>query len=624
MGRDKEIARVAQILSRRKKNNPIIVGEPGVGKSAIAEGLAIKIAKHQVPYKLLNKRVVSLDIASIVAGTKFRGQFEERIKAILKEIKSDSNVILFIDEIHTLVGAGGAAGSLDAANMLKPALSRGEIQCIGATTLDEYREVIEKDGALERRFQKVNIEPTNYEETLLILNEIKTYYEKHHNVTYTEEAIKACIYLSNRYISDRCQPDKAIDILDEAGAKASSSKQRPSTKLQVLEESLSQIRDSKRKAATNNNFEKAGHFHYLENVHIAEIAEQIEKLQKKSKTKAVLKEDITEIISTISGIPVNKIATSEGNKLSTMGEKIKERIIGQDDAVNNVVKAIKRNRAGLKDPNKPIGTFLFLGPTGVGKTELAKVLAEYLFDSRDNIIRIDMGEYTEKYSISRLIGAPPGYVGYGEGGELSEKVRRKPYSVVLLDEIEKAHTDIYNLLLQVLDEGQLTDSNGRKINFKNTILIMTSNIGSKELDQFGSGLGFATSTQRDSKKQSKVIIDKALNKRFNPEFINRIDDQVIFRSLAKEDIEKIIDIDLKDIYKRARRNGYKISISKTAKAFIASQGFDPRYGARPLKRSIQKYVEDPIAEFIIAHPEFSGSLNIGLNKNKTNTQITTN
>lgn len=619
VGRENEIIRLAQILGRRKKNNPIIVGEPGVGKSAIVEGLAHKIAKHQVSRNLLNKRIISLDIASIVAGTKFRGQFEERIKNILKEVKESNDIILFIDEIHTLVGAGGAVGSLDAANMLKPALARGEIQCIGATTLDEYREVIEKDGALERRFQKIIIEQTNYEETLNILKEISPYYEKHHNVSYTNESLEACISLSNRYISDRCQPDKSIDVLDEAGARLSLKHYKPSSKLIKLEKESDSYRKEKLKAIRNKDFESAGHLHFLENLCNENISDEIakwEKKQDKNKT-AICSEDISNVISIITGIPANKIALTENNRLLEMSTKIKEQIIGQDNAVDKVVSAIKRSRAGLKDPQKPIGTFLFLGPTGVGKTQLAKVLAEYLFDSKDNIIRIDMSEYMEKYAVSRLIGAPPGYVGYGEGGQLTEKVRRKPYSVILLDEIEKAHSDIYNLLLQVLDEGRLTDSNGRKVDFRNTILIMTSNIGSKELEQYGAGLGYSNSTKRDASKQNKVIIDKAISKTFNPEFINRIDDQIVFSTLTKDVITKIVEIELKDLHNRCKENGFKISVSKVAKSFIAEIGYDPKYGARPLKRSIQKFIEDPLADFIIGNSINSEKpIKIDLNKSK--------
>ena len=602
VGRDKEIERLAQILGRRKKNNPVLIGEPGVGKSAIAEGLAIRIAKKNVSRVLLDKRVVSLDIGSIVAGTKYRGQFEERMKAILNELGKNPNIILFIDEMHTLVGAGGAAGSLDAANMLKPALARGEIQCIGATTLDEFRQFIEKDGALERRFQKVIVEATNFDETFVILQNIKERYQKHHNVVYTDEALKSCISLSQRYITDRCLPDKAIDIMDEAGSRVHLKNIKVSKKLQELERAVELVTAEKQDAVAASDFEKAAMYRDIEKLKRSELEAEREKWQKKQSASPaqVTAEDIAQTVSMSTNIPVSKIAQSEGNKLSSMGTTLKEKIIGQDQAVETVTRAIQRNRAGLKDPNKPIGTFLFLGPTGVGKTQLAKVLAQYMFDSPDSIIRIDMSEYMEKHAVSRLIGAPPGYVGYNEGGQLSERVRRKPYSVVLLDEIEKAHPDIFNLLLQVLDEGRLTDSNGRHIDFRNTVLILTSNIGTKELKEFGKGLGFSNATKRDTAANSRIIIEKALKKAFTPEFLNRLDEQILFNSLTKDDIEKIIEIELKELYKRVAQAGYKLKLSKKIKKFVADAGFDPQYGARPLKRAIQRYIEDPLAEKIIS------------------------
>ena len=602
VGREKEIERLAQILGRRKKNNPVLIGEPGVGKSAIAEGLAIRIANRNVSRVLLGKRLVSLDIGSIVAGTKYRGQFEERMKAILNELGKNPNIILFIDEMHTLVGAGGSAGSLDAANMLKPALARGEIQCIGATTLDEFRQFIEKDGALERRFQKVIVEATNYDETLTILDNIKERYQRHHNVVYTDEAIKSCISLSQRYITDRCLPDKAIDIMDEAGSRVHLKNIKVSKRIQTLEKAIEIVVAEKQDAVADSDFEKAAMYRDIEKLKRAELEVEREKWQKKqsSSPAQVTAEDVAQVVSMATNIPVSKIAQSEGNKLSSMGATLKEKIIGQDQAVETVTRAIQRNRAGLKDPNKPIGTFLFLGPTGVGKTQLAKVLAQYMFDSPDSIIRIDMSEYMEKHAVSRLIGAPPGYVGYNEGGQLSERVRRKPYSVVLLDEIEKAHPDIFNLLLQVLDEGRLTDSNGRHIDFRNTVLILTSNIGTKELKEFGKGLGYSNATKRDTAANSRAIIEKALKKAFTPEFLNRLDEQILFNSLTKEDIEKIIEIELKELYNRVSQAGYKLKLSKKIKKFVADAGFDPQYGARPLKRAIQRYIEDPLAEKIIS------------------------
>lgn len=602
VGRYKEIDRLAQILGRRKKNNPIIIGEPGVGKSAIAEGLAQLIAQKKVSRALVNKRIVSIDIGSIVAGTKYRGQFEERMKAILNELSKNPNIILFIDELHTLVGAGGASGSLDAANMLKPALARGEIQCIGATTLDEYREFIEKDGALERRFQKVLIDPTSYEETYEILSSIKERYEKHHNVKYTDEAIIACIKLSQRYITDRCLPDKAIDAMDEAGSRVHLRHLKVPDFVSALEEELDSLREQKRAVVAVNEFEKAAQIRDLENSKIQELEIAQEKWREDQNLNPdeVNESDVAQVLSMITNVPVQRLAQKEGDRLSQMGEQIRKKIIGQDQAVEKIVKAIQRNRAGLKDPNKPIGTFLFLGPTGVGKTQLAKVLTEYLFDSTDNLIRVDMSEYMEKFALSRLIGAPPGYVGYDEGGQLSEKVRRRPYSVILLDEIEKAHPDIFNLLLQVLDEGRLTDSNGRHIDFRNTLLIMTSNVGSRELKDFGAGLGFSNVTKRNITENSKFIIEKVLKKTFAPEFLNRLDEQILFNQLTKEDICKIIDIELKDLYQRTEAAGYSLSLTEEAKMFVANVGYDPQYGARPLKRAMQKHIEDLLAEAIIS------------------------
>ena len=602
VARDKEIERVAQILGRRKKNNPILIGEPGVGKSAIAEGLANKIAHKEVPYSLSGKRIISLDIGSIVAGTKYRGQFEERMKAILNELKKNDDVILFIDELHTLVGAGGASGSLDAANMLKPALARGDIQCIGATTLDEFREVIEKDGALERRFQKVVVEPTTFDQTLLILQNIKAKYESHHNVTYTDDALKSCISLSQRYISDRCLPDKAVDIMDEAGSRAHIKNLKVPKSLSDLEGAVSVLQNEKSKAIREKDFKQASMLRDI----LKLKEEELETARKKWRAKmegnpvTVDKEDIEAVLSMTTHIPIQKLAQSESNRLINMSKTLKESVIGQDDAIDKVTRAIMRNRAGLKDPGKPIGTFLFLGPTGVGKTQLAKVLARNLFDTEDSLIRIDMSEFMEKFSVSRLIGAPPGYIGYNEGGELSEKVRRKPYSVVLLDEIEKAHPDIFNLLLQVLDEGRLTDSNGRNIDFRNTILILTSNIGTKELKDFGQGVGYATQTKLDVASKNKSIIDRALKNHFSPEFLNRLDEQILFNPLTKEDIEKIIDIELKGLYSRVEQIGFKLKITPAAKKYVAEEGYDPQYGARPLKRAIQKLIEDPVSEAIIS------------------------
>ncbi|HOK24978.1 MAG TPA: ATP-dependent Clp protease ATP-binding subunit [Bacteroidales bacterium] len=625
VGRDREIERLAQILSRRKKNNPVLIGEPGVGKSAIAEGLALRIVKKNVSRVLFNKRVVALDLASIVAGTKYRGQFEERMKAILNELSRNNNIILFIDEIHTIVGAGGATGSLDAANMLKPALARGEIQCIGATTLDEYREHIEKDGALERRFQKVLVEPTTIEETINILHNIKERYEEHHNVIYTDAAIEACVKLTNRYITDRHLPDKAIDALDEAGSRVHISNIVVPERILALEKQLEETKKEKMAAVKNQNFEKAASFRDKEKELLDLIEQEKKKWEKElAQNREIVDADkVAEVVAMMTGIPVQRIAQTEGTRLLKMADELKASIVGQDEAIEKVVKAIQRNRAGLKDPNKPIGSFIFLGPTGVGKTQLAKVLAKFLFDSTDNLIRIDMSEYMEKFSVSRLVGAPPGYVGYEEGGQLTEKVRRKPYSVVLLDEIEKAHPDVFNILLQVLDEGQLTDSLGRRVDFRNTIVILTSNIGSRQLAEFGRGIGFETAARKATRdEQTKSILQKALQKTFAPEFLNRIDDVIIFNPLEKEDIEKIIDIELKGLYERIKALGYELRISKAAKDFIAEKGFDPNFGARPLKRAIQKYLEDPMAEVMIKSVLEEGDyVSVGYNKAKDEIRI---
>lgn len=618
VGREREIERLAQILSRRKKNNPILIGEPGVGKSAIAEGLALRIVQKKVSRVLFDKRVVSLDIASIVAGTKYRGQFEERMKAILNELSKVSNVILFIDEIHTIVGAGGATGSLDAANMLKPALARGEIQCIGATTLDEYRQQIEKDGALERRFQKIMVEPTTVDETIEILNNIKQRYEDHHNVIYTPEAIEACVKLTARYITDRFLPDKAIDALDESGSRVHISNINVPDRIIKLEEKIEKTREEKIQAVKSQNFELAASHRDKEKSLLQLLEQEKDEWEKElvRHRETVTEEKVAEVVAMMSGVPVQRIAQAEGKRLLDMGRALKGSVIGQDEAIVKIVKAIQRNRAGLKDPNKPIGSFVFLGPTGVGKTQLAKVLAKYLFDSVDSLIRIDMSEYMEKFSVSRLVGAPPGYVGYEEGGQLTEKVRRKPYSVVLLDEIEKAHPDVFHLLLQVLDEGRLTDSLGRNIDFKNTIIIMTSNIGSRQLSEFGRGVGFNTAkTPADETENAKFIIEKALKKAFAPEFLNRIDDVIMFNPLTKADIHQIIDIELKGLYERVNSLNYKLKISNSAKDFIAEKGFDVQFGARPLKRAIQKYLEDEMAEVIIKASVVEGdTISVGFDK----------
>jgi ATP-dependent Clp protease ATP-binding subunit ClpC len=602
VGREKEIERVSQILSRRKKNNPLLIGEPGVGKSAIAEGLALRIVKRKVSRVLFDKRVVTLDLASLVAGTKYRGQFEERMKALMNELEKNENIILFIDELHTIVGAGGATGSLDASNMFKPALARGEIQCIGATTLDEYRQYIEKDGALERRFQKVMVDPTTPEETIQILKNIKDRYEEHHNVNFTEEAIKACVHLTARYVTDRHLPDKAIDALDEAGSRVHITSINVPKEVIELEKKLDEIREQKIQVVKKQRYEEAARLRDDEK----RVEGQLQEAQAaweeevKKNRETVDEPDVAEVVAMMTGIPVQRVAQQESKRLGGMAEDMKSRIIGQDEAVAKIVKAIQRNRAGLKDPNKPIGSFIFLGPTGVGKTQLAKELARSLFDSEDNLIRIDMSEYMEKFAISRLVGAPPGYVGYEEGGQLTEKVRRKPYSVVLLDEIEKAHPDVFNLLLQALDDGHMTDSLGRKVDFKNTIIIMTSNIGTRQLKDFGTGVGFGTSSRTQAKDDlAKGVIETALKRAFSPEFLNRIDDVVLFNNLSKENIVTIIDLELKKLYKRINELGYKVEMTSKAKEYIADKGFDEKFGARPLARAIQKYVEDPLAEQII-------------------------
>lgn len=618
VGREREIERLAQILSRRKKNNPILIGEPGVGKSAIAEGLALRIIQKKVSRVLFDKRVVSLDIASIVAGTKYRGQFEERMKAILNELSKVNNVILFIDEIHTIVGAGGATGSLDAANMLKPALARGEIQCIGATTLDEYRQQIEKDGALERRFQKIMVEPTSVDETIEILNNIKQRYEDHHNVIYTPEAIDACVKLTARYIPDRFLPDKAIDALDESGSRVHISNINVPDRIVKLEEKIEKTKEEKIKAVKSQNFELAANHRDKEKSLLQLLDQEKEEWEKEliSHRETVTEEKVAEVVAMMSGVPIQRIAQAEGKRLMDMGKQLMGSVVGQDDAIVKIVKSIQRNRAGLKDPNKPIGSFVFLGPTGVGKTQLAKVLAKYLFDGVDSLIRVDMSEYMEKFSVSRLVGAPPGYVGYEEGGQLTEKVRRKPYCVVLLDEIEKAHPDVFHLLLQVLDEGRLTDSLGRNIDFKNTIIIMTSNIGSRQLSEFGRGVGFSTQKASvDEGENAKYIVEKALKKAFAPEFLNRIDDVIMFNSLTKEHIHQIIDIELKGLYDRVNSLNYKLKISTAAKDFIADKGYDSQFGARPLKRAIQKYLEDEMAEVIIKASVVQGdTISVGFDK----------
>ncbi len=620
VGREKEIERVSQILSRRKKNNPVLIGEPGVGKSAIAEGLALRITQKKVSRVLFGKRIVALDIASLVAGTKYRGQFEERMKAVMNELEKSPDVILFIDEIHTIVGAGGASGSLDASNMFKPALARGEIQCIGATTLDEYRQYIEKDGALERRFQKVMVEPTTIEETIQILNNIKEKYEDHHSVTYTDKAIEACVQLTSRYITDRHLPDKAIDALDEVGSRVHITNINVPQNIIDLEKGIESIKDEKNQVVRSQKYEEAAKLRDKER----QLIEELEKAKKeweeeaKSHREVVDVDSVEEVVAMMTGIPVQKIAEKESGRLVKMSDELKGTVIGQDEAIFKVVKAIQRNRAGLKDPNKPIGSFIFLGPTGVGKTQLAKELAKYLFDTEEALIRIDMSEYMEKFAVSRLIGAPPGYIGYEEGGQLTEKVRRRPYSIVLLDEIEKAHPDVFNLLLQALDDGQLTDSLGRRIDFRNTIMIMTSNIGARQLQDFGTGVGFSTQAKQDQiDDDTKSVIQSALKKTFAPEFLNRIDDLVLFNSLKKEHIHEIIDIELGKLYGRVEGLGYKIKLTNEAKDYIADKGYDEKFGARPLKRAIQKYLEDPLAEQIINAKLSEGdSMTVGLDKDK--------
>ena len=616
VGREKEIERIAQILSRRKKNNPILIGEPGVGKSAIAEGLALRIVEKRVSRALFGKRIISLDMTAVVAGTKYRGQFEERIRAILTEVKKHPDVILFIDEIHTIVGAGSAAGSMDAANMLKPALARGEIQCIGATTLDEYRKNIEKDGALERRFQKVLVEPTSPEETLQILRNIKDKYEEHHNVTYTDEALEACVRLTDRYVTDRYFPDKAIDAMDEAGSRIHLTHISVPQEIDEQERLIEEAQQHKNEAIRLQNFELAASFRDREN----QYTEQLERLKNEWKEKlkdnreTVDAPQIEEVVSMISGVPVQRMAQAEGVRLKGMKQVLLSKVIGQDKAVETLVRSIQRSRVGLKDPNKPIGTFLFLGPTGVGKTHLAKELAKNMFGTTDAIIRIDMSEYMEKFTVSRLVGAPPGYVGYEEGGQLTEKVRRHPYSIVLLDEIEKAHSDVFNMLLQVMDEGRLTDSLGRTVDFKNTIIIMTSNIGTRQLKEFGKGIGFTAQTGENEKEHVNSVIRKALNKSFAPEFINRLDEIVTFDQLDIASLEKIIDIELAGLYKRIEGCGYHLLLDQEAKRFVAEKGYDVQFGARPLKRSIQNHLEDGLAELIInEEPQTGDTLHVYMN-----------
>ena len=601
VGREKEIERVAQILSRRKKNNPVLIGEPGVGKSAIVEGLALRIVQKKVSRILFNKRVVTLDMASVVAGTKYRGQFEERIRSIIKELQKNPDVILFIDEIHTLVGAGSAAGSMDAANMLKPALARGEIQCIGATTLDEYRKNIEKDGALERRFQKIIVEPTTPDETLQILRNIKERYEDHHNVIYTDAALEACVKLADRYITDRFFPDKAIDALDEAGSRVHLINIAAPKEIEEQEKLIDEMKNLKNEAVKLQNFELAASYRDKEKELSAQLDVMKENWEKslKENRETVDEEQIANVVSMISGIPVQKMAQSEGMRLMGMKDDLMGKVIGQDKAIETLVKAIRRSRIGLKDPNRPIGTFMFLGPTGVGKTHLAKELAKFMFGSADALIRVDMSEYMEKFTVSRLVGAPPGYVGYEEGGLLTEKVRRKPYSIVLLDEIEKAHSDVFNILLQVLDEGHLTDTNGRTVDFKNTIVIMTSNVGTRQLKDFGKGIGFTSGQASNMKDHSQGIITKALNKQFAPEFLNRLDEIINFDQLEMDSLVKIVDIELEGLYKRVEAIGYKLVMDEEARQFLAKKGYDIQYGARPLKRAIQTYVEDALAEVIL-------------------------
>ncbi|MDY6302589.1 MAG: ATP-dependent Clp protease ATP-binding subunit [Bacteroidales bacterium] len=606
VGREVEIERLAQILSRRKKNNPVMIGEPGVGKSAIIEGLAKRIVERKVARTLLDKRIISLDMAAIVAGTKYRGQFEERLKAVIDEVSANKNVIMFIDEIHNIVGAGNASGSMDAANLLKPALARGEFQCIGATTLDEYRKSIEKDGALERRFQKVLVEPTTPEQTLEILHNIKEMYEKHHGVNYTEEALKACVTLTDRYISDRFFPDKAIDAMDEAGSRVHITKVDTPKEIEELEKRIAEAQDNKFKAVQAQNFESAASYRDQQEKlkHELAVAKEHWEQELDSRRVTVNEQHIAEVVAMMTGVPAQRIAQSEGIRLLGMTDELKKQVIGQDEAIDKIARSIRRNRAGLRDPKRPIGSFMFLGPTGVGKTLLAKKLAEFLFNSADALIRVDMSEYMEKFNVSRLVGAPPGYVGYEEGGQLTEKVRRHPYSVVLLDEIEKAHPDVFNMMLQVLDEGNLTDGLGRKVDFKNTIIIMTSNIGTRELKDFGAGVGFNTSEL--TKERSDSVIRKALNRKFSPEFLNRVDDIVTFGSLNHDCILKIVDIELASFYKRVEENGLKLEITEAAKNLVADHGFDIQYGARPLKRAIQSEIEDPLSEMLLREEAMAG------------------
>lgn len=624
VGREEEIERVSQILSRRKKNNPILIGEPGVGKTAIVEGLALRIVQRKVSRVLFDKRVISLDLAALVAGTKYRGQFEERMKAIMNELEKNRDVILFIDEIHTIVGAGGASGSLDASNIFKPALARGELQCIGASTLDEYRMYIEKDGALDRRFQKVMIDPPSVEETQQILNNIKSKYEDYHNVLYSDAAIEACVKLSDRYMTDRLLPDKAIDVLDEVGARVHLKNINVPDNILDLEKKIEDIKQEKNKVVKSQRFEEAAALRDTEK----RLGEELEKAkaqweeESKHKRYPIEEEDIAEVVSMMTGIPVKRMVQAETEKLRHMADDMKGMVVGQNEAISKVVKAIQRNRVGLKDPKKPIGTFIFLGPTGVGKTELARALARQMFDSEDSLIRIDMSEYMEKFTVSRLIGAPPGYVGYEEGGQLTERVRRKPYSVILLDEIEKAHPDIYNILLQVLDDGQLTDGLGRKVDFKNTLIIMTSNIGVRQLKEFGDGVGFSTAARvQNQEENNKAVIEKALKRTFSPEFLNRVDDIIIFNSLTKENIFEIIDILMKGVLKRLSTLGFELQITEEAKEFIADKGYDSQFGARPLHRAIQKYLEDPLAEEILSMNIKAGDVLIA-NLDKENEKIT--
>ena len=621
VGREKEIERVAQVLSRRKKNNPVLIGEPGVGKTAIAEGLANRIVQKKVSRVLHDKRVVTLDLAALVAGTKYRGQFEERMKAVMNELEKAKDVILFIDELHTIVGAGGASGSLDASNMFKPALSRGELQCIGATTLDEYRQYIEKDGALDRRFQKIMVDPTTVDETIQILKNIKHKYEEHHGVHYSDEAIISAVRLSDRYITDRNLPDKAIDVMDEAGARVHLANIVVPKEILHLEEEIEKIKQSKNQVVKNQNFEEAARLRDLEKKLLSdlEIAKREWELKAQDTVYQVSEESVSDVVAMMTGIPVNKIAESESQKLLKMDTVLRTQIIGQDEALTQLTKAIRRTRAGLKDPRRPIGSFIFLGPTGVGKTEMAKALARYLFDSEDALIRIDMSEYMEKFSVSRLVGAPPGYVGYEEGGQLTEKVRRKPYAVVLLDEIEKAHPDVFNILLQVLDDGILTDSLGRRVDFKNTILIMTSNIGARDIRSSG-GFGFGDNTIQDKYKAMKNVIEEALKRVFNPEFLNRVDDTIVFHALEKSHIMQIIDIATKDLFKRMSSMNITIELNKPAKEFLAEKGFDPAFGARPLRRALQKYVEDPVSEEILKG-KFSDGSKIKVKFNKKTEQL---